>query len=440
MNTHSEKAELLIPAGDLEKMRYAFAFGADAVYAGVPAFSLRTREIGFRADSLAAAVDEAHQLKKKIYLAMNIYAHDIKIDPFLRELDRVAALQPDALILTDPGLIRESLKRYPELPVHLSTQANTTNWLTVQFWRDLGVRRIILSRELKLEEIRTMHEKVPDIELEAFVHGAICIAYSGRCLISNYMNHRDANQGTCTNSCRWEYTLAREKGSLLEVERSQTLPAEADYSPPDGDFVLREPRRPEEDFPISEDEYGTYLMNSRDLCAIELLPELLTAGIVSLKAEGRTKSTYYAALVSRSYRRALDDHYAGRPFNPDNLRDLMALSSRTYTTGFYSRNPRQYGENFEDGYSASDAHRVTAVLRSYDAGKGLAQVTVKNRMQAGQTLSILTPDNDIPYTVEAIYSLDGNRLSAAHGGAGDVLLPLQEDPGDFAFFRENSCS
>ena len=429
-------AELLIPAGDMEKLEVAFAYGADAVYAGVPAFSLRTREIGFRANSIEAAVNRSHELGKKIYLAMNIYAHNLKLNAFIEEMERVADLKPDAFILTDPGLIQEAVKRFPHIPVHLSTQSNTTNWLTVKFWRDLGVKRIILSRELQLTEIKKMHEEVPDIELEAFVHGAICIAYSGRCLISNYLNHRDANQGTCTNSCRWEYKLAYEKGSILEVEKQQNPIKDEEYIAPEKDYFLKEAYRPNDKFPITEDEFGTFLMNSKDLCSIELLSEILDSGVISLKAEGRTKSAYYAAMVSRSYRKSLDDYYAGKDFDPQNLRDLMALSSRTYTSGFYTRNPRQYGENYDDGFSASHTHRVVATLKGYDSEKKLARILVKNRILPGMKVDVLMPKETRRIIINDIFDKYNNKKEAAHGGAGEVFIPLDFNPGTHAFFRE----
>ncbi|MCK4529783.1 MAG: U32 family peptidase, partial [Candidatus Marinimicrobia bacterium] len=197
--------EILAPAGDMEKLKTAFAFGADAVYAGIPKFSLRTREAGFSHENLQSAIDLTHTMGKKLYLTLNIYPHNLKVDSFLKELDTIAPMGADAFIMADPGMIAMVRKTYPDIPIHLSTQSNTVNWMSVAFWRDLGVKRAILSRELRLDEISEMHEKVPDIELETFVHGAICISYSGRCLISNYLHGRDANQGTCTNSCRWEY-------------------------------------------------------------------------------------------------------------------------------------------------------------------------------------------------------------------------------------------
>lgn len=433
-NTVQNIPELLIPAGDFEKMRIAYAFGADAVYAGVPKFSLRTREIGFRSNDLAEAVQYAHSISKKIYLAMNIYAHNTKVDAFLKELDAVAEMQSDGIIMTDPGLIWQALKRYPNLTVHLSTQSNTTNYLSVKMWQEMGVKRIILTRELHLDEIAAMHQQVPDMELEAFVHGAICIAYSGRCLISNYMNHRDANQGTCTNSCRWEYHLAQDRHSLRSVENEQT-PYET-YTVPPEHLAVSEKHRPGEQYPITEDEFGTYLFNARDLCAIELIPDLMKSGVISLKVEGRTKSAYYAAVTSRAYRRAIDDAAAGKAFDSANLDDLLALSNRTYTSGFYTRNPRQYGENFSDGYSASDSHQVTGILRGYDSKRSLAEITIKNRIEKGDILELLTPNETVSYKVTDLLDENMTERDALHGGAGNGWINMPLLPGEYGFLRK----
>ena len=314
------KPELLSPAGNLTKLKYAFAYGADAVYAGVPRFSLRTRENDFREESIIEGIQYAHNLGKKVYLTLNIYAHNMKVDGFIRELEKVGDWKPDGLIMADPGLIHQAIKRVPHIPVHLSTQANATNWTTVDFWKDLGVKRIILSRELRLKEISEIHEKVPDIELESFVHGAICIAYSGRCLISNYMNHRDANQGTCTNSCRWEYDIKQNKESLAGLEQSQTiLSSDGNYLSPGDGYYVEEKERTGEEYPMEEDENGTYLFNAKDLCAVELLDDIREAGVMSFKIEGRTKSEYYAAMATRSYRKAIDDMANGNSFDLNNL-------------------------------------------------------------------------------------------------------------------------
>ncbi len=426
--------EILAPAGDMEKLKTAFAFGADAVYAGVPKFSLRTREAGFSHENLQSAIDLTHTMGKKLYLTLNIYPHNLKVDSFLKELDTIAPMGADALIMADPGMIAMARKAYPDIPIHLSTQSNTVNWMSVAFWRDLGVKRAILSRELRLDEISEMHEKVPDIELETFVHGAICISYSGRCLISNYLHGRDANQGTCTNSCRWEYKLGYEKGSILEVENTQE-PYEYGTPPPEG-FYVKESHRPDDRFPIGEDEHGTYLMNSKDLCAIELIPDILKAGVCSLKIEGRTKSAYYAAMTSRSYKRALNDHLSGKEFDPENLRDLMRLSNRTYTSGFYSRDPRQYGENTEDGYSGGTGEAVCGVIRDFNPQTNIAEIEVKNRFLPEEDLTLITPDKDTVFQLDAILDKHGTKLEAAHGGARNVWVRLPKDPGDYAFLRK----
>ncbi len=425
--------EILAPAGDMFKLKTAYAFGADAVYAGIPKFSLRTREAGFTPENLQIAIDYAHSIGKKIYLTLNIYPHNLKVDAFLKELDLVVPMGPDALIMADPGMISIARKRYPDMPIHLSTQSNTVNWASVEFWHDLGVRRAILSRELRLDEIAEMHNRVPGIELETFVHGAICISYSGRCLISNYLHNRDANQGTCTNSCRWEYKMGFENGSILEQENKHET---YEYTtPPSEGFYVKENHRPNDKFPITEDEHGTYLMNSKDLCAIELIPQIISAGVCSLKIEGRTKSAYYAAITSRSYKRALDDHLAGKAFDPENLRDLMRLSNRTYTSGFYVRNPRQLGENREDGYSAGLGESVCGVIKDYNPQSNIAEIEVKNRFLPGQEITLITPDKDTIFTLDAIMDKHGSKLEAAHGGARNVWIRLPDDPGDLAFLR-----
>ncbi len=364
---------------------------------------------------------------------MNIFAHNLKIDSFLKELDKVAEWNPDALIMADPGLINIALKRLPHIPIHLSTQANATNWTTVQFWRDLGVRRIILPRELQLKEIAEIHLRVPDVELETFVHGAICIAYSGRCLITNYLNHRDANQGTCTNSCRWKYRLGTEPDSLIETEKKQV--SRFDGSHPAESFYVEEPERSGEHFPVAEDDSGTYLFNARDLCTIELLDQIRDSGVVSFKIEGRTKSEYYAALTTRAYRKAIDDLRASRPFNMQNLYDLQALSNRGYTTGFYLRNPREYGENYHDARSTELTHKAVGMEVEYDSSTGRLWFELKNRLEKGTLLEIITPAEVHQITVKEIINAKSTPVEVAHGGTGRVAIPYGRDPGPFAILR-----
>ena len=430
------KPELLSPAGNLQKLRYALAYGADATYAGIPKFSLRTRENEFREDTLQEGIAYSHKLGKKIYLTLNIYAHNTKIKSFLKELEKVVQWEPDGLIMADPGLINIALKEYPNIPIHLSTQANATNWTTVKFWRDIGVDRIILSRELRLKEIKEIHEKIPDIELESFVHGAICIAYSGRCLISNYMNHRDANQGTCTNSCRWEYELGQTPESLTITEsKEHSKLDENKYTPPNNGFYVKEEHRPDEKYPISEDKNGTYLFNAKDLCAIELLNDIQKAGICSFKIEGRTKSEYYAAMCTRSYRKAIDDMIAGKAFDSQNLKDLLALSNRSYTTGFYTRNPREFGENFTDGRSKELTHKAIGTLVRYDKSRGLLSFECKNRLDVGTKIQIISPDKIETIQLSELRNEKDLRIDVVHGGSGRCSIPFNHDPGEFAIIR-----
>jgi len=433
-NTNAPSPELLSPAGNMEKLKYALAFGADAVYAGIPRYSLRTRENDFNTGNLPEAIAYTHALGRKIYMTMNIYAHNAKVEGFRKMLDQVAEWQPDGLIMSDPGLIKMVLQNYPELPVHLSTQANVTNWTAVEFWRDLGVQRVILSRELSLKEIATMHEMVPDVELESFVHGAICIAYSGRCLISNYLTHRDANQGTCTNSCRWPYLIKKEKPSLVEWEEQQHAHTERIY-PDSTALQLEDPTRPGNEFPVSEDEQGTYLFNAKDLCAVELLTELRDAGVISFKIEGRTKSSYYTALATRAYRQAIDDMNSGKPFSENNLRDLFSLSNRQYTTGFYRRNPRHLGENRLESRSIERSHRAVGIDPQYDSDRGLVSFEVRNRLERGTAVDVITPDRIIPAVIQELYNDKEMPVDVVHGGAGRCWFPLEVDPGAFALVR-----
>jgi putative protease len=329
--------ELLAPAGSLAMMRTAFAFGADAVYAGQPRYSLRARNNEFGdMETFAGAVNEAHAGGHKFFVVSNIFPHNAKIKTYLDDMAPVIDMQPDALIMADPGLIMMVRERWPDMPVHLSVQSNTVNWAAVKFWQTMGLSRVILSRELSLDEVEEIRQQCPDMELEVFIHGALCIAYSGRCLLSGYFNHRDPNQGTCTNSCRWDYKVQ---------------PAKEDAG---GDvWLIEEKERPGEHMPIEEDEHGTYIMNSKDLRAIEHVQKLVAMGIDSLKIEGRTKSPYYAARTCQAYRQAIDDAVAGRALDPALLAQLDGLANRGYTDGFYQRHHDAEYQNYLRGHSES---------------------------------------------------------------------------------------
>jgi len=429
-------AELLLPAGNFEKLKYAFAYGADAVYAGVPRYSLRTRENDFRKESLVEAMAYTHDLGKQIYLTMNIYAHNTKIKGFMIELERMLPSQPDAVIMSDPGLIHLARREFPDLNIHLSTQANCTNWASAAFWRDQGVSRIILSRELSLKEIAEIHRQVPEIELEAFVHGAICIAYSGRCLITNYLNNMDANQGTCTNSCRWGYNFGQKAPSLLALEEEEVSQFPESYQSPGDGFFLEEPKRPGQHFNMLEDEHGTYMMNAKDLCSIELLDQMRQAGIVSYKIEGRTKSVYYAAMTARSYRRAIDDMLAGRPVDSQNVADLIGIAHRGYISGFYTRNPHEYGQNYIDPSSQDFTHQNAGMVLGWDASTQLLEFEIKNQIRLGDTLEIISPDKLVTLQVEQLYNNRQRPVDVVHGGTGRGYLPLDHDPGEFTVIRK----
>ncbi len=429
-------SELLLPAGNFDKLKYAFAYGADAVYAGVPRFSLRTRENDFRKETLAEAIDYTHELGKKLYLTMNIYAHNAKIKGFMDEMERVLQYGPDAMIMADPGLIHLARKEFPQLDIHLSTQANCTNWASADFWQDQGVTRIILSRELSLKEIAEIHEKVPDVELEAFVHGAICIAYSGRCLITNYMNNMDANQGTCTNSCRWGYNFGQKSPSLLQLESEDVTQFPEPYQSPGDGFFLEEPKRPGQFFNMKEDEHGTYMMNAKDLCSIELIQQMKAAGIVSYKIEGRTKSVYYAAMTARSYRKAIDDVEAGLPFDSKNLEDLIGIAHRGYISGFYTKDPKEYGQNYADPSSQDFTHQNAGMVIQWDPATELLEFEIKNQVRVGDTIEIISPPKLVTITIDALFNARKKSVAVLHGGTGRGYLHLDQDPGEFTVIRK----
>ncbi len=421
------KPELLVPAGAFDKMKYAFAYGADAVYAGVPQYSLRARENDFNQQKINEAIEYSHKLGKKIYLTMNIFPHNRKVDSFLRMLADVAELSADGLIMADPGMIMIAREKYPHINIHLSTQSNTLNWQTVKFWKQLGLKRIILSRELSIDEIKEIKQRVPDIELEAFVHGAVCIAYSGRCLLSNYFNHRDANQGTCTNACRWKYKLYSE---------SENMQAEKDiYTPLKDNFYIEESDRPGSLMPIDEDEHGTYIMNAKDLCAIEILNEMAAAGIDSFKVEGRTKSVYYVSVITRAYREALDKYINNQPVPQNILEEVYSVANRGYVTGFLERNPLERGQNYKQSHSDNQTRKFVGIIDRWDAEKQLAAIRVRNRFEKGDLLELMTPQSTIPFTVDTLMDTEGNNIIAAHGGGIDVMLSLPENPADFALLR-----
>jgi putative protease len=421
--------ELLSPAGTLKSMRYAFAYGADAVYAGQPRYSLRVRNNEFnRIENLAAAVEEAHGMGKQFYLASNIAPHNDKVRSYLRDLEPVIEMRPDALIISDPGLIMLVREKWPEQTVHLSVQANAVNWATVKFWEKQGIERVILSRELSIDEIEEIRQQCPDMELEVFVHGALCMAYSGRCLLSGYMTHRDSNQGACTNSCRWQYNVhdakETETGDLIPVNAES---AAAQIYDPDAEIqpvLLQEQSRPNELLPTYEDEHGTYIMNSKDLRAVQHVERLVKMGIHSLKIEGRTKSHYYVARTAQVYRRAIDDALAGRAFNPNLMGELEHLANRGYTEGFYRRHVPSEFQNYVNGNSTSTNQQFVGEVTDYDAANGWLTIDVKNRFEQGDELELMTPQGNMRFNLEQLENLKGEKVDAAPGSGHTVRVPF----------------
>ncbi|KLT72759.1 protease [Neisseria arctica] len=431
--------ELLLPAGGLERMRAAFDYGADAVYAGSPRYSLRARNNEFaKLDVLETGIREAHERGKKFFLTVNTLPHNSKLKTFIADMEPLIAMKPDALIMADPGLIMNVRERWPEMPIHLSVQANTTNWWGVKFWQKIGVERIILSRELSMEEIAEIRQECPDIELEVFVHGALCIAYSGRCLLSGYFNHRDPNQGTCTNACRWDYKVhdtetdemgdskllqgfdfnkaQEEANSVFEGINGQIRHPAADKV-----FLIEEANRPGELMPIMEDEHGTYIMNSKDLRAIEQVAKLAEIGVDSLKVEGRTKSVYYVARVAQAYRKAIDDAVAGRPFDYSLLAELEGLANRGYTPGFLERHQTKEYQNYLSGHSLAKQSQFVGQVTEIDE-EGWATVDVKNKFSVGDTLEIIHPSGN-QTLVLAQMKRKGEAVEVAPGNGVQVQIP-----------------
>lgn len=437
--------ELLLPAGSIEKMRTAYAFGADAIYAGQPRYSLRARNNKFTLPQLQAGITEAHQLGKKFFVASNLMPHNSKVKTYLRDMEPVIALKPDALIMADPGLIMLVREKWPEVPIHLSVQANTINYAAVRFWQALGLTRIILSRELSLDEVEEIRDLCPDMELEVFIHGALCMAYSGRCLLSGYFNHRDPNQGTCTNSCRWNYTVkaATENASgdiepekidfnfsaALQSAESTSFADTAIKRHPAADqvYLIEESERPGQLMPIMEDEHGTYIMNSKDLRAVEHVARLTEIGVDSLKIEGRTKSAYYVARTAQVYRQAIDDAVNQRPFDPTLLGQLEGLANRGYTDGFYQRHHSQETQNYLRGHSESGRSQYVGDIAYVDRDTGMAEILVKNRFQIGDRLEIIHPSGNRVIQLDQIQDMEGNAVDTVPGSGYRVRIPLTGD-------------
>lgn len=389
--------ELLLPAGSFEKLQFAIAYGADAVYLGTPSYTLRSGA-SFSWEDLPQAIRYAQERGKKAYLTLNAFPHPEALERLESDLPRIAEASPDALIVSDPGVLETV--RDLGISLHLSTQASTVNGKAVRFWARQGISRVILARELSLDEIAKIHREAPEVELEAFVHGAMCMAYSGRCLISNFLADRDANGGACAQPCRWKYRLVEEL-------------------------------RPEQALPIEEDEHGAYILNSRDLCMIEHLPRLKESGVVSLKVEGRAKSAFYVAGVARAYRQALDrlEGNSKKFESADLVAELHRLPHRGYTTGFFFGKP----QGSDHDYASGMPHRPTKFTgRVLDWEDGWATLQVRDTLHLGDRVEMMSPETIEGFTIEAM-QVEEQGVPVAHPGQ---IVRLPSPPaGDWSILR-----
>lgn len=381
-----KKIELLAPAGDLEKLKMAIIYGADAVYLGGEAFGLRKASKNFGIEEIQEGVNFAHERGKKVYVTLNIVPHDddmVGLEEYVTDLERIGV---DAVIVSDPGMYTVIRNTIPNMEIHISTQASVTNYQTIMFWYNLGARRIVLARELSFEEIKNITSKLPeDLDIEAFVHGAMCMSYSGRCLISNYMTGRDANRGDCAQPCRYKYYVVEEK-------------------------------RPGEYFPVEEHDEGTFLFNSKDLCMIQHLPEVIDSGIISLKIEGRVKSSYYVATVIRSYRMAIDEYMKdpeNYKYNKDWLKEIKKVSHRDFTTGFYFGQPKDDAQVYTDS-SYIRGYDFVGMILDYNPETKIATIEQRNRIFVGEEVEVFGPGKDyFTQKIENMWDKDDNEIEVA---------------------------
>ena len=378
--------ELLIPASSLEVLKTAVIFGADAVYIGGEAFGLRAKAKNFSMEDMAEGIRFAHEHGVKVYVTANILAHNRDLEGVRAYFEELKEIKPDALIIADPGVFMLAKEICPEIERHISTQANNTNYLTYQFWYQQGAKRVVSARELSMEELRELRAHIPDdLEIETFVHGAMCISYSGRCLLSNYFTGRDANQGACTHPCRWKYAVMEES-------------------------------RPGEYLPVYENERGTYIFNSKDLCMIEHIPELLESGIDSFKIEGRMKTALYVATVARTYRKAIDDCLQSRELYEKNLpwykEQIAACTYREFTTGFFYGKPDESSQIY-DNNTYQKGYTYLGIVGDVDA-ENYIHLEQRNKFSVGEMIEIMKPDGEnLAVRVEAILNEEGEAMESA---------------------------
>ncbi len=395
-----KKPELLAPAGSLEKLKTAFIYGADAVYIGGEEFSLRVAAENFTMEEMAEGVKYAHDRGKKVYLTANIIPHNVDIDEYAEFIKSAYETGIDAVLVSDLGMFAITKEICPDLEIHISTQANNVNYKSACMWHEMGAKRVVVAREMSFEEIAEIRKRTPEtLELEAFVHGAMCISYSGRCLLSNYMTNRDSNQGACSHPCRWNYYLMEEK-------------------------------RPGEYMPVFENERGTFIYNSKDLCMIEHIEDLIKSGIDSLKIEGRVKTEYYLATVVKAYRDAIDTYFEDPEnfkFDPKWLEELKKVSHRDYTTGFYYGKPGGNEQNYETSSYIRD-YELIGIVKEYDREKKLLSVVQKNRFFKGTEVEFLRPKGDfVKHKIEYMEDADGNEIEVANRPQSIAKIRIDEE-------------
>lgn len=402
-----QKMELLAPAGNMDKLKMALLYGADAVYLGGKSFGLRAFSDNFSLEEMEEAVRYAHGLGKKVHVTVNIFPHNADLNGLPEYLTSLRDIHVDAVLIADPGIFSLARQIVPDLPVHISTQANVTNWASAKFWHDAGAKRVVMAREVSLKDVKAIHDKVP-VELEGFVHGAMCISYSGRCLLSNYFTeNRDSNRGQCVQCCRFKYNVVEEK-------------------------------RPGQYFPVMEDERGTYIFNSKDLCLLPYLPDLYDAGLCSLKIEGRMKSVHYVATVVKVYRQAIDA-YERDPEHfrvlPEWVEELEKISHRPYTRGFSVSRPTEADQVYSHS-SNTQTHEFIGLVRSYDAERKLALIEQRNHFKVGQTVEFLQPKGRlVRCTVSRIIDETGQDLDAARHAQQVVAIPVDEPLEAYSMMR-----
>lgn len=405
------KPELLVPASSLEVLKTAVVFGADAVYIGGAAFGLRAKAKNFTSDEMREGIAFAHERGVKVYVTANILAHNSDLEGAAVYFDELRDMRPDGIIVADPGMVMLAKEHCPEIDIHISTQANNTNYNTYLFWWNQGIKRVVSARELSLAEIKEIRERIPqEMEIESFIHGAMCISYSGRCLLSNYFTGRDANQGACTHPCRWKYAVVEES-------------------------------RPGEYLPVYENERGTYIFNSKDLCMIDYIPELTDAGIDSLKIEGRMKTALYVACVARTYRKAIDDYFEDPALYEKNREwyraEIAKCTYRQFTTGFYFGKPNEETQIYDSNTYVNDFIYL-GIVNGTD-GNGCVALEQKNKFCVGDKIEIMKPDGrNVAAVVEAIYDEEGNAMESAPHPRQALKVKLSEECERYDLLRMES--